>query len=170
MSRENIERLKEYMKKNLPEYSIEINNDLRKIQSNFGRKKTDPAGMFVPSLKKIFLTEKAKDDEKVLAHEIAHSIEFKRTGETSHRNKYFWKSMERELGVPLFTKSPSGFETVRATNIIEVPARTSGKYSLSCANCGWIKYYAKTNKYILNCNKCGCPRCYKQGLIPKKYY
>lgn len=102
--REKIEKLKEIIRNELPDHKLIFEKPLTK----------GAIGGFHPKEKIIRIDPDFSEDERVIAHEIAHAIEFKRKGTTSHRDRFFWEMMEHKLGVPLITKSSSGHTTLRA--------------------------------------------------------
>ena len=147
--------LKEFLKRELPDVNLMITKNLPKnVRGTYYAK---------GNKKVIKIGKEFENDAQVVAHEIAHAIEHKRTGKTSHRNRFFWENMERKLGVDLIVKKMVGnrrISTVMAGEIVERERKKAGKYHLCCINnCGWDQFSNRSNKFNQNPDKCFCPRC-----------
>lgn len=160
MGKDEVARLMKKLQELSPSTKIEFGVPLKK----------DILGTFKGGVNTISISKEAEENEKVIAHEIAHAVEFKRHGHTSHRNRYHWENMSRILGVPLIVKSPSGRTTVRATEFRERTQELTDKirrrkYRLFCPNCGWETFYLKENKFTRNVDCCKCPKCHGSVVL-----
>ena len=159
MGKDEVQRLLKKLQELSPSTKVDFGVSLKK----------GIAGTYKGGIDTISISKESEENEKVFAHEIAHAVEFKRHGHTSHRNRYHWENMSRILGVPLVTKSPSGRTTVRAIEFLERKLEITDKirnrkYRMFCPVCGWETFYLRENKFVKNPNSCRCPKC-GRGVI-----
>ena len=160
----NPKELQEFLKRELPDVSFNITPNLPKKTAGQFRVKEGK--------KSIHIHPDYKEDEKVIAHEIIHALEFNRKGKTSHRDRYFWENQGRKLGVDVVIKKMMGnrmVTTMMGQDIQFREPKKSGKYHLYCSSgCGWQQFSNRKNRFNQNVDKLRCPKCSSNILLEVK--